>query len=246
MSDVYLEVLQNYLNGSEWRQSVEMFVSSNCKYFHNITDLDHQQYALWKTFQEIVETILEMALDSVGGNLATLERALDNVQNQPSRGPRDDLVKDVLERLLSFTEFETFAAMMKQACDNAIQQERNSGGGSTIHVDGLLRMGFRTHDIEAVLSTAPAGASLEDLVMALSAHVSTNTGGANISSASKYSNMHRNGAQDSQLLDAKYQYDVHDVQSPNGSPNRGNHAATAGMHTMATMVFFCNLSVGTS
>lgn len=36
MSDVYLEALQNYLNGNEWHQSIDVFIHSNCKSFKNI------------------------------------------------------------------------------------------------------------------------------------------------------------------------------------------------------------------
>jgi len=212
MSDMYLEVLQNYLNGSEWRQSVEMFVASNCKYFQNIGEMDHQQHDIWKRFQDVVEMVLESALDSIGGNIQKLEEALDAVHNQPSRGPRDDLVKDVLERLLSFTDFESFASMMKLAYDNM----DGDSDSNAKHVDSLLRMGFRIDAIDAVLGDAPPGSSLEDLVMALSAFVSDNTG----ASAS------HGGQSQSYGGDAKYSYDVHDSRP--GSPIEGGAGRRGG------------------
>uniref|UniRef100_A0A7S3MHV4 Uncharacterized protein n=1 Tax=Spumella elongata TaxID=89044 RepID=A0A7S3MHV4_9STRA len=75
------------------------------------------------------------------------------------------------------------------------------------HVDSLLRMGFKIDAIDAVLGEANPGSSLEDLVMSLSAYISSDTGGAN----ANYDQYHR--------ADAKYSYDVHD--SASNSPGKG-------------------------
>ena len=58
-----------------------------------------------QTFQEIVEQILDMALSNVGGNLETLEKALDEVSSQPAKGPRDEAVKDIIGRLLTYDRY---------------------------------------------------------------------------------------------------------------------------------------------
>ena len=143
-----------------------MFVDSNCKYFHNIAEMDHQQFQLWKSFQEIVEAILEAALSNIGGSIDQLEKGLDEVMNGPSRGPKDDLVKDVLDSLLSFTDFESFAKMMKSASD--VRQDK----GDKTNIDSLLRMGFPIAAIEEVLDKSDPDASLEDLVTMLSGFLS--------------------------------------------------------------------------
>lgn len=46
-----------------------------------------------------METVLEVALINVGGSLESLEKAIDEVASFPSKGPRDDIVKDILKRL---------------------------------------------------------------------------------------------------------------------------------------------------
>jgi Holliday junction resolvasome RuvABC DNA-binding subunit len=199
MSETYLEALKEYLGGSEWHQSIDIFVESNCKYFSNVSEMDHQQYSLWKTFQEIVEAILEMALENIGGSLQQLEDTIDLVQKQPSKGPREDLVKDVLEQLVSFTDFQSFAGMMKQACDAHELEDRLNGKHSISgqHVDALLRMGFPVAHIDATVAKANADASLEELVMAVSA----------------YNSQHdRKGADASVKMGAGagYSYDLHD------------------------------------
>ena len=48
-----------------------------------------------------MEQVLEMALLNVGGSIETLEKALDEIASQKARGPRDEMVKDILERLMS-------------------------------------------------------------------------------------------------------------------------------------------------
>jgi hypothetical protein len=212
MADAYLEALRDFLSGPEWRQSIEIFIVSNRKYFSNITEMDHQQHALWKTFQEIVEAILEMALASVGGDFAQLEQAVDVVQSQPSRGPREDVVKDVLQQLLSFADFHSFATMMKAAYDTALEEARAQGHVPHVdrHVDTLLRMGFPIAAIETTVAEAKADASLEELVIAISGLISTGPS-AGAGASAKYDGPGHG-----------YQYDVHDSAptSPRGGGRR--------------------------
>jgi hypothetical protein len=168
MSDLYLEALQNYLHGSEWRQSLGMFVSANCKYFHNISELDHQHHKLWTTYQEIAETILEMMLQNIGGSFTQLEQAIDILQDQPSTGPRGEIIKEVLAQLLSFADFMSFASMMKAACDEQASS-MSDGSNAMQNVDALLRMGFPIATIETVLHEQGSNEStLEELVMLVS------------------------------------------------------------------------------
>ena len=223
MAEVYIDALHNYLNGPEWHQSIQIFVDSNCKYFSNVSELDHQQHALWKTFQEIVETVLEMALETIGGSFQQLEDAIDALQSQPSRGPRDEKTKDLLTQLMSFTDFETFAAMMNQAFvenNDTCQDERRSNDK---HVDALLRLGFPLEAIDATIEAAAPHSSLEDLVIAISGYQSElPKKGARISFA------HCNAG------DAKYHYDEHDSAPSSPRPVEPEDTFTAPLAKFAS------------
>ena len=119
--DLYCDALAQYLSGREWQESIEMFVKANCGKFTSdrLADSDggysHDHYELWKTFQEIVEQILEMALSNVGGSITKLEKALDKILNQPIKGPRDEIFKHILDQLLSYNDFNSFSTMMNTA-----------------------------------------------------------------------------------------------------------------------------------
>ena len=116
-SNALIEELQRYLYGREWKRSIEMFVDANCAKFAEIGqgEFNFEHHKLWKTYQEIVENILDMALMSVGGSIEAMEKALDEIVHQPARGPRDAAVKDVIERLMTYSDFDAFALMMKSA-----------------------------------------------------------------------------------------------------------------------------------
>ncbi len=168
-----MESLSEYLSGEEWQQSVEMFVSENCISFKSAKEFSHEHHKMWKTYQEIVETILDMALSIVGcGNLSELERALEQQVNKPVRGPRDAATRDVLERLLTYTNFEHFSHMMHTAFVERAPTERpRSAAKLDRHKDSLANLGFPPDMITQLLSErALAGGddTLEDLVMALS------------------------------------------------------------------------------
>jgi hypothetical protein len=125
----FTEALSNYLSGDEWQQSIDIFVRTNCAEFLDVSaeDYGHQHHTLWKTFQDIVENVLEMALNMVGGSVESLEKVLDEVASTPSRGPKEDVVKDILSKLLTFDSFNAFAEMMYNA---ALENGGATSGGN--------------------------------------------------------------------------------------------------------------------
>lgn len=187
-SKVFMESLSEYLSGEEWQQSVEMFVSENCGSFKSAKEFTHEHHKKWKTYQEIVETILDMALIILDcGNLAELERALEQQVNKPVRGPKDAATRDVLERLLTYTNFEHFSHMMHTAFLEKDPNDRpRSAAKLDRHKDSLANLGFPEDMISQLLSErALAGGddSLEDLVMALSELQATPSKGRRSSNA---------------------------------------------------------------
>jgi hypothetical protein len=181
----YLEALQNYLTTSEWRQVVTVFVKSHCKYFSDIEDYHPQQYIIWKNFQDLAENLLDNTLMSLGGSLDILEKALDKMKNRPSRGPRDEVTKEVIDKLLAFESFPTFAEMMNGACHEVLQEE----GLRECDQNSLMRMGFTVSDITSAYDEIGHEANLEDMIMFLSAKVVNAE--AEMASVSKKSSKHQ-------------------------------------------------------
>eukprot|EP00981_Chlorochromonas_danica_P002446 scaffold471_cov318-Ochromonas_danica.AAC.37 len=158
----YLEALQNYLNSSEWKDTIHVFVQSNCFFFSDVDDLHPQQHVVWKSFQDIAESILDNALLNIGGSLHQLERSLDGILARPSRGPREELMKDVLHQLLSFDDFRVFARMMNAACQEELADKVYNINDNSYNV--LMRMGFTAQGILSAIDSLGPEASLEDLV----------------------------------------------------------------------------------
>lgn len=55
-----------------------------------------------KAFQEVVEVVLENAISCVGGSMDVLEEALEKLASEPPSGPRDEILKEILARLLTY------------------------------------------------------------------------------------------------------------------------------------------------
>lgn len=158
----YLEALQNYLNSSDWRDTIRVFVVANCPFFSDVTDLHPQQHVVWKSFQDIVENILENALVDVGGSIDQLERSLDDVMSRPSRGPRDEVIKDVLHKLMSFDDFRVFGNMMHGACEEEIGGDLRDINANPHNT--LMRMGFSAVSIISAMDHFGEHYSLEELM----------------------------------------------------------------------------------
>ena len=55
-----------------------------------------------------MEQVLSVVLDSVGGSIEALEKALDEIAHTPAKGPRDASIKEIISKLLSFDRFKSY------------------------------------------------------------------------------------------------------------------------------------------
>ena len=145
MADTLSDALQNYLNGPEWRQSIETFVEANCMKFDGVVDYDHEHHRLWMDFKEIVEAILDMALGEVGGSIESLEKMFDEISHTRATGPKDGTIKDILGQLMTYDSFEMFSHMMRLAAEN--MEDTHRGSEPPVETperffDSLINMGF--------------------------------------------------------------------------------------------------------
>lgn len=134
-----------------------------------------------------MEAVLENAMINVGGSIESLEKALDAIASQPAKGPKDAVIHDILDQLLTFDSFTAFSDMMSSAAENEEYQREHQSHSRPQEVlsrnareskstsDGpgrfqstLLTMGFSEDLIEMVMDSAPEDSSLEQLVMMLS------------------------------------------------------------------------------
>jgi Holliday junction resolvasome RuvABC DNA-binding subunit len=159
----------------EWRQSIQIFVDANCKYFNDIKDFSHLHHYIWKNFQEIVENILQMALLKVGGSFDKLEKAIDHIKNKPSSGPRDEMIKEILHKLVTVADFDKFSIMMRRY-NKAITKIKNQSRSEEVEKEEdenkfhlLINLGFSVDIINQVCSKIDISQTpIEDLVMKLS------------------------------------------------------------------------------
>lgn len=168
---MYFDALQNYLTGSEWRETIQVFIDAHCPFFSNINEFHPQQNLVWKSFQEVTESILELMLANLGGSFEALEKALDRIQSRPVRGPRDAAIHDVLDQLMAVESFETFASAMHKQCI-----EHFEDNGQDIHHnlhDEVMRMGFNISEINTAMEKLGKSPTLEDLITYITSHQQT-------------------------------------------------------------------------
>ena len=113
----YLNALHEYVQGEEWKQSVQQFVAENHQSFADISPgkKSHEQYEMYRMFQEICEIILDNSLTEVNGSINKLERALDEAKAKGLKSPPDHIVNLVRDKLRCYSDFNEFAKMMQNA-----------------------------------------------------------------------------------------------------------------------------------
>ena len=112
VSDAFTHALSQYLHGEEWKENIETFVGAHCRDFKYVNEFKHEHYDCWKSFKDIVEQILDMALSEVGGSIESLEKALDELvydEDLIIRGPRDEAIKGILNQLMTYDSFQSFS-----------------------------------------------------------------------------------------------------------------------------------------
>lgn len=166
MDDFYFDALQNYLNSSDWRKTIKIFVDANCMYFINVDEYHPQQVVIWRNFQDIVENVIQNTLDTLGGSIDDLEKGFDRFRHRPSRGPRDEVIKDILEQLQTVEDFEAFSFMMNEATTFHMDEIENSS--STNDYDLLMRMGFSVELINKAFDELEEQ-NMDDMIIYLSA-----------------------------------------------------------------------------
>ena len=175
-SETLLDALHDYLSCQEWQQSIEMFVRANCKIFKQYPkEFNHKHNDLWKGYQEIVETILDVALSNVGGSIDVLEKAFDVLASSPPTGPRDAVTKDVVSKLLTYNDFDSFVKMMHNVAnddsynnndddDAKYTSSNHQSSNQSNHHNDLINLGFDEDLVSIILhDESYKDASLEDL-----------------------------------------------------------------------------------
>jgi hypothetical protein len=109
--------LGKFMQSKEWQESVETFIIANCDKFRDVSTFSHDQYEIWRNFQDVVESILACAMEDVvgGGTLEDLEEELERLSREPASGPRESNKKEILAQLLTYESFESFSDMMHSA-----------------------------------------------------------------------------------------------------------------------------------
>ena len=117
MEDIWLEALHQYLQSSEWFDTITVFVENHCSIFDGCgEEYDHGHYTVFREFVEISEQILNDMLSNLGGSLRQLVDQLSDHAVRSATGPRDDMQKEIVLSLLTFDSFPEFCKMMEVSC----------------------------------------------------------------------------------------------------------------------------------
>ena len=88
---VLLDAVQQFLDGREWRASLQRFVDSRCESFAGMEEHKHNQYEVFGEYQSFVEAMLESTLADLGAKaedfVAALERKLKRASDDDPAVP---------------------------------------------------------------------------------------------------------------------------------------------------------------
>jgi len=133
MEDIWWEALHQYLQSSEWYETINVFVESHCAIFERTpsdqpNEYFHGHYTIFKQFVEISEQILNDMLANLGGSMDQLTASLNSHSYTRPTGPRDDMQKEIILQLLSFDSFPEVSerALMKTSIRASERSESSS------------------------------------------------------------------------------------------------------------------------
>ena len=102
------------LKSPEWKHTVSTFVDNHCHFFTHDDggDIDVNMYEIYKNFCDIVDGLFSMTLQDMGVSEEVFADMLADEMRQPDKGPRDKAMKEMLNSLMSFENFQDFRSMM--------------------------------------------------------------------------------------------------------------------------------------
>lgn len=176
-----VDSLNQFMRGSDWQESIQIFVEANCSKFKDDSSsgFTHEQFHVWKNFQEIVESILASALDDTAGcTMEDFERALDDLSREPAAGPREGVKREILSQLLTYADFNDFSDMMHvaityqypekaepvqceaiEACSIDVREDNRTENRVT-----LLQLSFPRDAVDHVIDNSVMDSSLDYLI----------------------------------------------------------------------------------
>lgn len=164
METIWIEAVEQFLQGEQWKQQVVAYVDEHSRLFSRVgeqeDDFTHEQYASWHGFKDLVDECIGGVVCDLGGSEELFANACEEKLKQPDLGPRDAAVKDVLRKLMAYDTFEEFSTMMRLRCEEL-------EGNVPCDADYLKR-----GDTEECADKPPSGRSVDDILSELSAQKS--------------------------------------------------------------------------
>ena len=82
MDDVWIDAVEQFLKGDDWRNRVLSFVDNNCALYANdtgdISAFTHGQYDIWHEFKDLVDSCIGSVLSDLGGSEESFARACED------------------------------------------------------------------------------------------------------------------------------------------------------------------------
>ena len=112
----WVDAVHAYIHEGEWSTTVQMFCKSHCTLFSrhgggnsrnpiHSDEYDNKTYSCFIDFKNMAEQMLEGLLDRLGASPEGFVQVLERYTCEPSSGPREDQIKDLLSQLLLLDDF---------------------------------------------------------------------------------------------------------------------------------------------
>eukprot|EP00750_Incisomonas_marina_P013387 INCI17307.2.p1 GENE.INCI17307.2~~INCI17307.2.p1 ORF type:complete len:724 (+),score=192.38 INCI17307.2:91-2262(+) len=146
MADWQIDLVRSVLDSSEWVAYVQNFTqqhhskwtrrtrkqraegkyaeSKNSSRESKVGGYSHDQYLLFREFSEYIETLIASKLGELGVSEEDFFNTCEDLLKTDSRGPREEMFKETLSQLLSYTSFSKFCEMMQRVYDDYAEQQQ--------------------------------------------------------------------------------------------------------------------------
>lgn len=146
MADWQIDLVRSVLDSSDWVAYVQNFTqqhhskwtrrtrkqrsegkyaeSKNSARESKVGGYSHDQYLLFREFSEYIETLVASKLGELGVSEEDFFNTCEELLKTDSRGPREEMFKETLNQLLSYTSFSKFCEMMQRVYDDYAEQQQ--------------------------------------------------------------------------------------------------------------------------
>ena len=116
MEEILIDAVSQFIKGSSWLDPIDKFSRDNADMFTEAvsatSEFNMAQHQIYRDYEVLVEELIDGIVSDLGCSSDLFVKALGDKISRNAQGAQDEMVNELIEALLAYDDFKTFAHCM--------------------------------------------------------------------------------------------------------------------------------------